>query len=413
MLSQLTVKNFRQLREITLCFEGGSPRIVIGPNSTGKSSLIEVLDFLATAAVDGLEKPVYRDRQGPADFMTAGRSEALSMAVDLTPEEDSASELGAAVIRYSCEIARAGSYVRVERESIETFPRGSASPSLALDRRGERSSLLNASTQELDKIHAPADALVLASVEQEELYPTLAGVRRALAAIRCYPGFLMAPSWGRDAREAGPSPRESAALIPVRSLDRRGLDLVNALYTIHTYHPQTWAEILRHFIEEFPQVERITFPPDPGGARLALGWNDRWHPGALLSAHHMSEGMLSFLALLTAILAPDRPTLLAFDEPDAHLHPSAIRRLVHVLEEASEKTSVLVVTHSSELLELLSDPAGSVLTCQSGPTGTRLESLDREALGAWLEEYSMTDLRNRGFLDSTNDDPSRESRSWP
>jgi predicted ATPase len=404
MLTKLKVRGFRLLHDVSLEFSPGNPMVVIGPNSSGKSSLIEVLDFLATAVSEGLEQAGFRDRQGPTDFITAGDGRDLEIEITLSALEGFPNEPDGGPVSYHCVIAADGGYLRVVSERIEVYKRGTdQQPLRVLDRSGSSCWLHNLESREQDKITVKTHELALAKIEQEGRYPTLSNVRKALKTVSTYPGFLATPSWARDPREGVISPRESTQLIPVERLDRRGLDLINALYSLHSFHSQCWDELVHHFTQEFPFVERLTFPPDPGGSRLALGWSDKRYPGVPMRAQQMSSGMVHFLSLLTAALTPDKPMLLAFDEPEAHLHPSAVRRWVHILETVSEETAVLVVTHSSQLLEFLDDPTHSVVTCEVGPNGVELEALDGEALAAWLEEYSMAELRRRGFLDASND----------
>jgi len=211
---------------------------------------------------------------------------------------------------------------------------------------------------------------------------------------------------GAGSARKWPVARESTLIRSIPRIDRRGLDLVNALYTIHARSPETWEALLQHLQAEFPFVSRLFFPPDPGGGRIALGWEDRRFPGVELTAREMSEGMFAYCAILAAILAPDWPAVLAFDEPDAHVHPSAIRRLIGLLEDLTDKTSVVITTHSDRLLDYLNDPGKSIVTCDPVPDGVRLERLDQEALKRWREVYSMSDLRRQGHLDHQNqDDP--------
>ena len=49
MLKTLRVKNFRLLRDVEVNFPEGKPLVFIGPNASGKSTILEVLDFVSTA----------------------------------------------------------------------------------------------------------------------------------------------------------------------------------------------------------------------------------------------------------------------------------------------------------------------------------------------------------------------------
>ena len=113
--------------------------------------------------------------------------------------------------------------------------------------------------------------------------------------------------------------------------------------------------------------------------------------------------------LATPSPASPAPAVLAFDEPDAHFHPSLMKRLVSVLERAAERTAVVVATHSDRFLDFLSDPATSVRVLEAKGNGTCVRRLDSSTLDAWREHYTVSELRARGQLDPANSerDPAR------
>jgi len=69
---------------------------------------------------------------------------------------------------------------------------------------------------------------------------------------------------------------------------------------------------------------------------------------------------------------------------------------------------VLVATHSDRLLDFLSQPAESVVTCTPSKNGTILERPNPEVFNAWLDRYSVSELRVRGQLDQQNAENTEE-----
>jgi predicted ATPase len=94
--------------------------------------------------------------------------------------------------------------------------------------------------------------------------------------------------------------------------------------------------------------------------------------------------------------------VLALDEPDAHLHPSALRRFMNLLHLPGKNHSILLATHSNNLLEELKSPAESIRIVDSTSKGTRVRQLDSEALATWRQEYTLPELRRTGLLDHAN-----------
>lgn len=409
MLTKLKVENFRLLRSVEIDFEPGKPVVLIGPNSSGKTTVLTVLEFLRRAATEGLATasqmighlaPVGRfeytkvtivndgpkwgfdgptfDFDGPDFYMH------LTYEICLTP----------------------GAHVK--SESLLEHSKKSDKLSQRADRNDRSAWIWNHTANRRDAIqNINADSMLFQSIRQGVFYPELSQISDVFSVIRIYGEFLTTPAWGRDPRETAVSPADSAIVLRTPSLSRRGLDLVNALFHIQNEDALAWDELLDAFRAEFPFVVRIEFPPDPSGGRIGLGWRDKRFPGIRMSGYQMSEGMLSFLCLLATIFSAEPTSILGFDEPDLHLHPSAVRRLVHLLEQKSHKTPVIIATHSDRLLDYLSDPAGSIRVCEPTADGVEIKSLDRAALDEWRQNYRVSELRERGHLDSSNENTSR------
>ena len=73
------------------------------------------------------------------------------------------------------------------------------------------------------------------------------------------------------------------------------------------------------------------------------------------SAAELSDGTLRYLCLLCALFFSQTATLLAFNEPEASLHPNLLTPLARQLANASQHGQVLVITHSEQLANALED----------------------------------------------------------
>lgn len=396
MLTRLSVKNFRLLRDVTIDVEPGKPIVLIGPNGAGKSSVIQVLDLLGRFATEGFKEAM--------QALGGGRALATANSNEVTFEVTTVAAMGYEPpfpLRYRVAFK---SYSGVAAEWMQSQLDGTP-PSQDVERTEGSLSLLNARTGEKDeqKLGSGAESkLAFELVKQQSFYWMLDELQRRLADICAYNGFLTTPLWARDVREGRFSPFDGVVLAPCPRIDSRGLDLINALHYLQSSHPDEWDELERNFKAEFPFVQRLEFPADPAGGRIGLAWRDRRYPGVRMHGHQMSEGMATYLCLLAAILTPEPATAIAFDEPDRHLHPSALRRVAHLLERLSERTAVFVATHSDRFLDYLSDPAGSLRVCEPSNEGVTIRPLDREALDAWRAEYTLSELRERGHLDPSN-----------
>jgi predicted ATPase len=93
--------------------------------------------------------------------------------------------------------------------------------------------------------------------------------------------------------------------------------------------------------------------------------------------------------------------LICIDEPEIGLHPDVLPTLASLLKNASERTQIIVTTHSDMLVDALSDQAESVVVAEKGAEGTTLTRLDTEKLKPWLEQYGLGKLWTRGDIGGT------------
>jgi predicted ATPase len=291
MLLRLHVKNFRLLRDADLEFHD-VPTVLIGPNASGKSTVLEALDFLsrcadeglaaATAAHGGFDGVRTIGAEGPIEIVTT-----WFFSVTPTPEEPRY-----CMLQWRLSLARAhNGGVRVERESLVDEGNGQARP-LVADEGGRRLVLPeNGSTDGPSEV-TEADALAFHAFVDKERFPGLYWLRSVVRNVRVLGSLPTSPSWGRG-NAAQTSPRDSLVIAPKMFLDRQGLGLANVLYALNTDHGEAWARLEGAFRAEFPFVRRILFPAEPGGARITFALEDARFPGRTIRAAEMSDGMVA------------------------------------------------------------------------------------------------------------------------
>lgn len=141
-------------------------------------------------------------------------------------------------------------------------------------------------------------------------------------------------------------------------------------------------------------VENINFSIDGGKVLLFLEeTGDREIP-----ATRLSDGTLRYLALLAILLHPEPPPLVAIEEPELGLHPDVIPHIAQLLVRASERTQLVITTHSRMLVEALGDDPSRILVCEKEDGETRIRRLDASRLAAWLKDYSLGELWSMGEL---------------
>lgn len=145
----------------------------------------------------------------------------------------------------------------------------------------------------------------------------------------------------------------------------------------------------------YPSIEGIHARPVAGGS-LQLYVEEAG--GMEIPAHRLSDGTLRYLSLLVLLLNSEPPSFLALEEPEMGLHPDVIPEVAKLLRAASERTQLVVTTHSRMLVDCLGDDPESVIVCEKHDGESVFERLDGKRMKVWLEKYSLGDLWSKGEL---------------
>lgn len=136
--------------------------------------------------------------------------------------------------------------------------------------------------------------------------------------------------------------------------------------------------------KEVGQHETLEFKQYVKGAK---------HPWRF-AALNMSDGTLRAVGILVALFQSgnrpsDRIPLIGIEEPEIALHPAAAAVLLDSLIEASQRTQVVVTSHSPELLDSPHVDAGNLLAVVLEDTITRIGSVDTASKSV-LQEHLYT-----------------------
>lgn len=119
--------------------------------------------------------------------------------------------------------------------------------------------------------------------------------------------------------------------------------------------------------------------------QAVAGAKDPWR----FPAQNMSDGTLRALGVLTALFQGNRdfaPLLIGIEEPETALHPSACAALREALAQASQRTQVIVTSHSPDLLDDRNISPEHFLAVVSEGGDTRIGPVD-EASRTVMQEH--------------------------
>lgn len=187
-------------------------------------------------------------------------------------------------------------------------------------------------------------ALMLSQIRFFNEFPVPSWVRLLLERMAFYPGF--------DVTRSSVLRTKAAEIRPDTTLASNGDDLGTVLHEILTrYDFRPAAEDLRDFLRvAYPAFEEIHCDTTYGTPPQVLVRVREQGMSRSMEMWELSDGMLRFLCLATALLNPLPPPLIAIDEPELGLHPRLLPIVAEMIKAAAERTQVLVTTHSPDLL---------------------------------------------------------------
>ena len=371
--------------------------VLIGPNGSGKSNLLEALELLRATPTNFAA--AIRDGGGAAEWFWKGKpsSKVAKIEIETSGQPTSMRNLHERPLRYRLEFVLDNTRIEVSDEAIEE-----AEPQTGHDdpyfyyRFQQGHPVINIrneaapghrgkSTRQLQRQDLLPDQSVLAQIKDMDRYPEITRLGRQFGQIQ----MLRDWTFGRYTAPRRPQ----LADLPE---DRLLPDCRNLALTLNNIeHGQVSLEFNKLLKRFFPRFERMSTKVSGGTIQFYLHETDFDSP---VPATRLSDGTIRFVALLATLLTPSPPPLICIDEPELGLHPDAVSLVADLMLEASERTQLIVATHSDALVSALSARPEVVIACERVGAGTTLRRLDSAKLAHWLENYALGDLWRMGEL---------------
>lgn len=391
---RLNIKGFRSLKDV--CWEPGDLNVIIGPNASGKSNLLRMLELISISATGGLGKYVQRSG-GMEPILWDGIAESISYRIKASPigvyrsiERDS--------LTYEVEMERIGksSGYRINFERLANFygveTGREREPFKLLERKGLTARIFD---ENQSALVAPEESIQ----EEETLLSMLSGPFAANRRISPFQAQLAAWAVYHDVHVNRDAPiRQAIVTRPEKRVDPDGQNLIQVLHTLYTGDRDFKKDIDSAMRAAFgDEYDELVFPPAADQRiQLRLRWKTLRREQ---SAADLSDGTLRYLFLLTVLASPSAAPVIAIDEPETGLHPSMLPIVAEYAADAAERVQVIMTTHSPQFLDAFRDklPTTTVTKWENGET--ILKNLKGEELDFWLKEYSLGSLFKSGELE--------------
>ncbi len=117
-----------------------------------------------------------------------------------------------------------------------------------------------------------------------------------------------------------------------------------------------------------------------------------------IPATRLSDGTLRFLCLLVILCHPNPPPLICIEEPELGMHPDILPTIAELLIEASQRTQIIITTHSDILVSNLQSVPEALVICERGENGTTMRRLTAAEIVGWPAEVSLGDIWLKGAI---------------
>ena len=118
----------------------------------------------------------------------------------------------------------------------------------------------------------------------------------------------------------------------------------------------------------------------------------------VIPATRLSDGTLRYLCLLAILCDPEPPPLICIEEPELGLHPDILPKFGDLLRAASQRTQIIVTTHSDILVDTMTESPDPVVVCAKNQGQTSMERLNAADLAEWLKRYRLGQLWTKGEI---------------
>jgi predicted ATPase len=167
-------------------------------------------------------------------------------------------------------------------------------------------------------------------------------------------------------------------------------NLSSVLHYLMTEHPDAFDDLQQHLRSVVPGLKRLTVKARGGPGEVIAFWNEQG-VDADLSLADLSDGILRLLCWIVLCVQPNPPSLICIDEPDQGLHPRTLPLLAGLFQKASNRTQILLATHSSYFLSQFGLEHVAVMRKEDGEA-RMFKPADSKSLVSSLNEFGSQEI---------------------
>jgi len=373
--------------------------VLIGPNASGKSNLIDAVGILQSTPND-INTP-FRQGGGIGEWLWKGDEKNSNNIPTATIEATVDYPEQTIPLLYQIYFTMVGQKLEIVGEYVENeleldpnyedvyffYRYENGNPVLNIRNVSEEGTgtYANRSPRHLRRGEINPSQSVLSQKQDKDFYPELAYLNNEFSNIRIYREWNL----GRYTPPRKPQPSD----LPNDFLEE---DASNLAHVLNDLEYQGIKPLLIEQLQKFYEAVGDIITKIEGSTIQTFIRDKKFNRP--IPATRLSDGTLRYLCLLTLLCHPSPPPLICIEEPELGLHPDILSTVAELLIAASKRTQIIVTTHSDALVSGLSEVPESVLVCEQNNTGSHLRRLEPQQLKKWLEKYTLGDLWRMGHI---------------
>jgi predicted ATPase len=317
-----------------------SLNVLIGPNGSGKSNFIEAVSLMRSAPSD--IRTIIRRGGGVGDWIWKGDPEGVA-CIDIITRNPH----GNMPLRHVLSFRKEKQAFRLADERIENeksrpsyenpnfyYNYNDGNPVISIKTEGQDD---KTEQRKLKPETVDTDQSILAQRRDPETYPEISYLADVYDKIRIYREWY----FGHNAVFRVPQKADMRNDRLEEDFSNLGLFL-NRLRGV----PKAKNIILEALRDLYEGLDDFDVSIEGGTVQVFFTEGDFTIP-----ATRLSDGTLRYLCLLAILCDPTPPPLICIEEPELGLHPDIIPKVADLLKAASERTQLLVTTHSDILVD--------------------------------------------------------------
>lgn len=196
-------------------------------------------------------------------------------------------------------------------------------------------------------------------------------------------------------------PGSECGMVDAQVLDREASKLpyfINQLQTSDAHGHRLLCDWVKRVL---PAVSWVQSTPGPNGIftlKCLPELPEAQRPDLATPIANMGTGIGNVVAILYVLLTAREPQVIAIDEPNAFLHPRALRELLAILESEGKRHQFILTAHSADVLTAIDTATISFLDLKD--SATVVKQVTRQKLHTIRGELarlgiSVTDLHGK------------------